>query len=197
MSITSIGYNTSIDALAVKADDEKTEWNASKAKSSEEWLDSVALSSMSEKLSSLIRSSSSGDIVADMTKDLQTLQGNFIEALTDKLGAQGVDLTESFILSKDEDGKIIVEGDHPDKEAIEAAINGDETLKAAYETIAEQAELLQSVSGNTKYQSLNKGLSAYQSQQQFMQSMQSMSLAFLLGDDAGSGSLNYGLASYL
>ena len=190
MSITGIGYNTKLDVLAVEANTEKTKHE--KLKQTDEWLDSVSMSSMSEKLARLVKGGGT-DIVQSMTEDLQDLQGNFIEALTDKLAGTDVDISKSFILKKDEDGNIVVDGDHPDKAAIEAAINTDSTLKAAYDKIAEQAELIGTVTSNPTYKANTKALAAYQSQ------LQAMSASFLLNVQDGSmqGSTAYGLASYL
>ncbi|WP_461208503.1 hypothetical protein [Desulfocurvus sp. DL9XJH121] len=194
MSITSIGYNTNLDVLAVKTDSKETEWKESASQASNKWIDSVSLSSLSDKLARLVQESGSGDIVADMTEDLQKLQAGFVDALTDRLGEQGVDITQSFLLTTDDEGNIVVDGEHPDKEAIEEILNSDKTLKAAYETIAEQAELLGNVKGNTRYQSLNKAMSAYQDQ---YKSLQSMSLVFLMDMENQSMTSGMGLAGYL
>ena len=190
MSINSVGYNTSLDVLAVKADTTKAEKESSgKSKTTQELLDSVSLSSMSDKLSRLVKGSGGTDIITAMTEDLHGLQSNFMQALSDKLKATGIDVTQSFLLKKGEDGTIMVDGTHPDKAAIEAALNTDETLKSAFDTISEQAELLGSVTGNSKYKANSKALGAYQAQ------LQAMSATFLLNVE--NESMTYGLASYL
>lgn len=190
MSITSIGYNTRMDVLAVEADNEIVE--REKPKQTSEWLDSVSMSSLSEKLSRAVQTGN-GNIVESMTDDLHGLQSKFIEALSDKLAGTDVDITKSFILKKNEDGDVVVDGNHPDKAAIEAAINTDSTLKAAFDKIADQAELIDGVANNATYKNNTKALAAYQQQ------LQALSATFLLNVDDGTmqGNPAMGLASYL
>lgn len=126
-----------------------------------EGMDPVSLSSMSMKLSHLTSKYPQYNIVDTMAADLELLKTGFMESLEEKLQAAGVDVNKAFTLKADKDGTIRVDGEHPDKEAIEEVLNGDEKLKTAFGVIAEQGKMVEDVRGNSKYKKLRGALDKY------------------------------------
>ncbi|MCK9241122.1 hypothetical protein [Desulfocurvus sp.] len=124
-------------------------------------LDGITLTEMGVKLSQLTRDYPNLNVVDTMSADLELLKTGFMESLEQRLQAAGVDVAEAFTLKADENGDVRVNGAHPDKEAIEAAINNDAQLKEAFAKITEQAGLISKVQANGRYMSLRKGLDAY------------------------------------
>jgi hypothetical protein len=124
-------------------------------------LDDISLTDLGVKLSRLTRDYPTLNIVDTMNADLELLQTGFMESLEQKLQKAGVNVTEAVTLKTDANGDVRVNGSHPDKEAIEAAINNDEQLKEAFAKITEQAGLISKVQTNSRYMSMRKGLDAY------------------------------------
>jgi len=170
MSIYGIGYDTSSDSMilqtrqATEEDLEGVLDRAEQEASGDPLLDTLTLSSMADKLASFVKANPYGNAATSMAEDLEVLQQEFVGVLSDTLLAAGVDVSQDIILTRDADGNITVAGDHPDKEAIEAAIAGDERLSQAYANIEEQSEMLTKLSNNRTFKNVTSGLAAYMSQ---------------------------------
>ncbi|MBU1003641.1 MAG: hypothetical protein KKE73_14095 [Proteobacteria bacterium] len=169
MSIHGIGYDTASDKMILQArqtteeDLTAAEQRAAKAAKGDELLDKLTLSSLADKLSRMVQSNPMGNVAEAMANDLATLQQEFVGQLTDTLQAMGVNVTQDFILKRDASGMIAVSGDHPDKEAIEAALD-DPKLQQAFANIEEQSETLTKLANNRTFKNVRSGLAAYMSQ---------------------------------
>lgn len=169
MSIHGIGYDTASDKMILQArqtteeDLQAAKQRAADAAKGDELLDKLTLSSLGDKLSRMVRANPMGNIAETMADDLATLQQEFVGQLTDTLQAGGVNVTQDFILKRDESGKIAVSGQHPNKQAIEAALE-DPKLQRAFASIEEQSETLTKLANNSTYKNVRSGLAAYMSQ---------------------------------
>ncbi|BBD08970.1 hypothetical protein [Desulfovibrio ferrophilus] len=169
MSIHGIGYDTASDKMILQAR-ETTEEDVKAAKqrtedilNGDELLDKLTLSSLADKLSRMVQANPMANVANSMAEDLKVLQQEFVGVLTDTLQAGGVSVTRDFILQRDDSGKIAVSGDHPDKEAIEAALE-DPKLQQAFARIEEQSETLSKLANNSTFKNVSSGLAAYMSQ---------------------------------
>ena len=68
--------------------------------------------------------------------DLTQALPQFLSQLRDRLGAAGVDLSQSFTLKDDGMGAIVVEGEHSDRLAIEYILSQDPKLNEQFQAIA-------------------------------------------------------------
>lgn len=125
-------------------------------------LDGVTITSTSRKLAEVTAQYPHFNVVDTMGADLQLLKEQFMETLENRLQDAGVNVEQAFTLQAGEDGTVQVTGAHPDKAAIEAIINTDEQLSAAFGQIVDQGKLVDTVAGNNRYRNLRKGLEVYQ-----------------------------------
>lgn len=164
MGIYKVDYHANNDMLSVQA--KHMEQGAQKDNSgkSEEkkTLDDIELSSMGEKLSAIASYSATVNPVEALDSDLTSLKERFMNSLSDALNSAGIEAEKNFIVKKEDDGTLSVHGDVKQREAIEELLNSDETLKAAFDTISEQGELVNSVQSNARYNALHSGLKAYE-----------------------------------
>lgn len=108
---------------------------------------------MQQKLAASIQDSTSG------LHDLTSLQGeaesalrNWQQQLVGKLKEKGITLDEPLrLLVRPGDGKIVVQGDHPQKAEIEAALNEDATLADSIRKVSSMFDLLRAAEGQKEF----------------------------------------------
>lgn len=170
MSIYGIGYDTASDSMilqtrqATEEDLEGVLDRAEREAAGDPLLDTTTLSSMADKLSRFVKNNPMGNAASAMAEDLEVLQQEFVGVLSDTLLAAGLDVSQDIILKRGADGGIVVAGSHPDREAIEDAIAGDERLQTAFAAIEEQSEVLSKLANNRTFKNVTSGLAAYMSQ---------------------------------
>ncbi len=110
--------------------------------------DEVSLSELSGGLGKVSLNLSSGTGVLDsLEANASYLQKHFLGALNAKLEDAGIDTSKRITLARDENGKVTVANDHPDKEEIEKIFEDTPVLTQAFNSLAEQSELARKIKG--------------------------------------------------
>lgn len=113
---------------------------------------------------SLSSSSTSGLIspVLQLNAENEILQQHLTKALATKFEEAGIDTSKPITLTLDDDGKVIVAGDHPDKDAIEKIFTDTPALAEAFTSLSDNSTLAKSYT-NSQTASLvrSNGYAAY------------------------------------
>lgn len=126
--------------------------------------DKASLSSLTPKLQNILQAIDHPDnnVLQAMSDNISNLQDVFVEAVSQTLGAEGIDLSNKITLRLDQTGQLGLAGDHPEKGQIEAALAKAPELSSAFREIASQSELLRDVSNISKVIGAQTGLASYQ-----------------------------------
>jgi hypothetical protein len=106
-----------------------------------------------QKLAASIQGNSSGphDLSSIQTEAESALK-NWQEQLVGKLQEKGITLDEPLrLLVRPGDGKIVVQGDHPQKAEIEAALNEDADLADSIRKVSSLFDLLRAAEGQKEF----------------------------------------------
>lgn len=126
--------------------------------------DKASLSSLAPKLQNILQAIDHPDnnVLQAMSDNISNLQDVFVEAVSQTLGAEGIDLSNKITLRLDQAGELGLTGDHPEKDQIESALAKAPELSSAFREIASQSELLRDVSNISKVIGAQTGLASYQ-----------------------------------
>ena len=127
--------------------------------------DTASLSSLMPRLRSLLEAvdQQENGALQSMGENILRLQDAFVEALYDGLATEKINLSQKMTLRLDEEEKLFVAGEHPDKEKVAAVLADRPDFSAAFKEIAAQSALLRDV--NNIGRTLGRrgaGLGAYQ-----------------------------------
>lgn len=122
-------------------------------KSKDDSISTNARLATQQRLAATVQDSNSG------TSDLFSIQAdaeaalkNWQEQLVGKLKEKGISLDEPLrLLVRPGDGKIVVQGDHPHKDEIEAALNEDKDLTNSIRSVSATFDLLRAAERNKEF----------------------------------------------
>jgi hypothetical protein len=125
--------------------------------------DEASLSSLAPRLRAVLEEiAGPGDNVMDtLSRNVESLQEGFVEALYSTLTEAGVDIGEKLTLRLNADNVLIVAGEHPQKESVEATVSRDPALSSAFSEIAAQSELLRDIGNINKVMNRQGGVEHY------------------------------------
>lgn len=125
--------------------------------------DEASLSSLAPRIHAALEEiAGPGENVLDtLSRNVESLQEGFVDALYSTLTEAGVDVGEKMTLRLDEGNALVVAGDHPQKSAVESAISENPALSSAFSEIAAQSELLRDIGNINKVMSRQGGLEQY------------------------------------
>jgi hypothetical protein len=82
--------------------------------------------------------------------DIGTLMENLRSAIADRLAAAGIDPATSFDLSSDSGGHLVV-GDHPLRDKIAAALDGDPAIRSTFQQISATRSMLEAAQRHLEF----------------------------------------------
>ena len=126
--------------------------------------DTASLSNLLPRLQNLIAAiDQPGDNVLEgISGNINRLQDAFVDSLYGVASAGGVNFSEKLTMRLDENDRLAVLGEHPDKERIEELLAERPELSAAFKEISTQSELLKDVSNIGKIIGSQSGVAGYQ-----------------------------------
>lgn len=165
MAISGV-YNSLTNQMSVKVGDEESKEAAARKQSGKEerTLDDVTFSSMGDRLSAMVRTSPTTNVLDGLQAQMQSMREVFLNTVNKRLEDEGLSEIEDFSLRKDEEGNIVVAGDHEHADAIEQLFKDDPQLVKAYNQIAEMTEMGFKTAHNPQVMRARTGLAAYLAQ---------------------------------
>jgi flagellin-specific chaperone FliS len=172
VSINSIG-NTGSDLYAKNLKENLREKETSTApaiSALSQVTDKASLSGLAPRLQGILKAleQPEGNVMQAVSENVSSLQDVFVDALYLALDSEGINLSQKLTLRLDtasETEQLVVAGEHPDSEQINAALAGVPELSSAFKEIAAQSELLRDV-GNIGKVIGSRGLAGYENASQ-------------------------------
>lgn len=126
-------------------------------------VDEARLSSLSPRLQSVLHqiSEQGGNALEMLENNVTSLQNGFLETLQDKLAQADVSLDAKLTLKLDDSASLKVAGDHPQRDAVQQALDGAPELGEAFREIASQSELIRDIGNIRKVLSARGGAARY------------------------------------
>lgn len=127
--------------------------------------DKASLSNMLPRLQNLLAAiDRPGDnVLESISENITHLQDAFVDSLYGVASAEDIDFSQKLTMRLDENERLAIMGEHPDKERIEGVLAGHPELSAAFKEISTQSELLRGVSNIGKIIGSQTGLAGYES----------------------------------
>lgn len=162
MAINGI-YSGLTHSMTVKTKQDETD-NSEKSlfQKEKKTLDDVKFSSLSDRLSSLVRMAPTTNVLDGMNAQMEQMKSIFLDTVQERLAEKGIKDAGEFSLKKNTDGDIVVSGESDYANEINALFQNDPRLVKTYNQIAEMSEMTEKVARNPSVMRARTGLAAYQ-----------------------------------
>jgi hypothetical protein len=136
--------------------------------------DTAGFSTVAPRLQAVLgqMASPGGNVIDTLADNVIRLQDGFMDTLYGALGERGVDLSAKMTLKLNSDAVLQVEGDHPEKDVVNATLAESPELSAAFSEIASQSSALRDIhslhsavlqsAGIARYSAMNDKDAGYQ-----------------------------------
>lgn len=163
MALNSV-QNTLTGALAASLQQINVESKGrEKSDSPSQGFDHIELSSLGDRLASLIATDPSSDVVAGLRDQLEQLKSFFAEELQEQLNGMGIEKPQ-FTITKAADGHFDISNANVDTEQITKAFEDNPTLSKTFDQMSDISEALHKVDNTPSLMQARTGLQAYLSQ---------------------------------
>ena len=131
----------------------------------QEVTDQAKLSVLAPRIRAVLNEITGSDdnVLDTLSANVEKLQEGFIETLYTTLSEEQIDLSQKMTLRLGRDNTLIVAGEHPDKEHVDAVLARQPALSTAFNEIASQSELLRDIANINKVMTRHTGMEAYAS----------------------------------
>ncbi len=129
----------------------------------QEVTDQAKLSALAPKIQAMFSkgAGAGNNVLETLSANVEKLQDGFVDALYATFSGENINLAEKMTLRLDENNMLTVAGDHPEKSRVDAILNDNPALSAAFGEIASQSEVLRDITNINKIMTRQTGMEAY------------------------------------
>lgn len=126
--------------------------------------DTASLSSLLPRLKNLIEAidQPNDNVLEGISGNIMRLQDAFVDTLYSAASSSGIDFSQKVTLRLNEKERLVVLGEHPEKDRINELLDEKPELSSAFKEISTQSELLKDVSNIGKIIGSQSGMASYQ-----------------------------------